>query len=84
MTKPEMPLHIQDAFEARVLDKDRVALAPEFVAFVRATAAASSLFPEEVWTKWQDYSRRCEGYDQSPVKSEFLEWYGLNTWEAKP
>jgi hypothetical protein len=39
---------------------------------------AACAFPktaEEVYVLWCDYSRTCSAYDQSPVKSEFLDWY---------
>jgi hypothetical protein len=30
---------------------------------------------EQVFGWWQEYTRDCRNYDQSPVQSEFLDWY---------
>jgi len=49
----------------------------EFREFLRETGSACQMpkTPEQVYELWREYTRVCSNYDQSPVKSEFLEWY---------
>jgi hypothetical protein len=48
---------------------------PDFQRKIKAIALQAGLAPSEVYEYWQQYSRQCTNYDQSPVMSEFISWY---------
>lgn len=50
-------------------------LAPEFRTWLREVAAGAGKTPEKVYAMWREYAESCRTADQSPVCSEFLEWY---------
>jgi hypothetical protein len=61
------------AFASRIADTEKVPLAPAFIQWVRGVAAANNLTEDDVWARWQNYSRLCDIYDQSALTSEFIE-----------
>lgn len=65
------------AFARRVADTGKVSLAPAFVDWVRKVAAENGLTEDDVWAKWQKYSKDCDAMDQSPSDIEFLQWNNL-------
>jgi hypothetical protein len=48
---------------------------PEFRAWLRAIGRPSNRTAEEVYALWKEYAQTCTNYDQSPVQSEFEQWY---------
>lgn len=48
---------------------------PDFQRKIKAIASQAGLTAPEVYEYWQQYSRQCSNYDQSPVMSEFINWY---------
>lgn len=49
----------------------------EFQTWLDAVATASGFSSERVLELWRDYCRNCETFDQSPVQTEFCQWYRL-------
>lgn len=74
----EAPAYNESFFE-RITDANRSPLHPDFVEFIYHTADLNIKTPTEIWQLWKAYSLQCQGMDQSPVKSEFLDWNGLKT-----
>ncbi len=68
---------ILQTFAERVADAGKAALAPEFVAWVRAVAVLNGKTEDVIWNLWQVHARENEAMDQSPTQSEFLAWRGL-------
>ncbi len=50
---------------------------PNFREWVVAIAGANAERPFDIFLRWRKYCRDCQGFDQSPVKFEFLNWNGL-------
>lgn len=48
---------------------------PDFQRKINTIASVAGLTGAEVYEYWQQYSRQCTNYDQSPVLSEFITWY---------
>lgn len=46
-----------------------------FQAKINAIAAVAGRTGEQVYELWRKYDRQCSLYDQSPVMSEFIQWY---------
>lgn len=77
MKTKEKHNHKAQTFDQRLVDPNKINLDFGFVAFIRDTARANDKTADEVWQLWQDYSKTCDGYDQSAVTQEFLEWNKL-------
>lgn len=54
---------------------DRTPLAPDFIARIEFLAERCGRTPMQVYTLWQEYSRRQEASGMSSLLSEFEEWY---------
>ena len=48
---------------------------PEFRAWLREIGAKCGKTAEQVYALWREYCQHCQWADQSPVKSEFCDWY---------
>jgi hypothetical protein len=48
---------------------------PDFQRKIKAISVVAGLTCAEVYEYWQQYSRQCTNYDQSPVMHEFINWY---------
>ena len=46
-----------------------------FKAWLSEVASEHGKSVEQVFGWWREYTRDCRNYDQSPVQSEFLDWY---------
>jgi hypothetical protein len=46
-----------------------------FKAWLSEVASEHGKSVEQVFGWWREYTRDCRNYDQSPVESEFLDWY---------
>jgi hypothetical protein len=46
-----------------------------FKAWLSEVASEYGKPVEQVFAWWREYTRDCRNYDQSPVQSEFLDWY---------
>jgi hypothetical protein len=49
----------------------------EFADWLNKIAKDNYLGAGSVFALWKEYTKICQGYDQSPVKSEFLDWNNL-------
>jgi hypothetical protein len=49
--------------------------AQQFVETITGLAKRSGKTPDDVYRLWKQYARQCEWSDQSPLLSEFQEWY---------
>ena len=63
--------------EARLADTTKTKLHEPFVDWLRYLAKENEKTPTDIWHLWQEYSKKCEGFDQSPARFEFLQWYKL-------
>jgi hypothetical protein len=59
-------------------------LCPEFRVWLAEVGTRCGKTPEQIYGMWWDYCRTCSSYDQSPVQSEFLEWYRAQLLAAPP
>jgi hypothetical protein len=58
-------------------------IAPEFKEWLGGVASANDKTLDQVFGMWKQYARDCSAYDQSPVKSEFLQWNTLEEATAR-
>ena len=69
-------------FEKRIADTNKTPLHKNFIIFIRGLAIENDMHEDGIYDRWQDYVNRCNAYDQSPVKSEFCQWYSLKSTEG--
>lgn len=68
-------------FQERINDKTKPELNINFIRFIKELAKNNPFNENEIFEMWRDYSSKCNSYDQSPVKSEFVQWYKLEANE---
>ena len=49
----------------------------EFRVWMRELGQRCGKTEEQIYKLWHNYTATCSNYDQSPVKSEFEQWYAL-------
>ena len=77
-----LPLTVQKALggtpdskaDGRFNSPDYGNRAPEFIAWVKQVASANGKSEDEIFRMWKEHVKINEGYDQSPLTSEFLDW----------
>lgn len=72
---------LTQTFQERTNDKTKTELNINFIRFIKELAKDNPFSEDEIYATWRDYTSKCQNYDQSPVKSEFVQWYKLNASE---
>ena len=60
---------------------NKTPLHANFIDFIREIASINNKHEDAIYDLWRDYVAKCDGYDQSPVKYEFCQWYKLECSE---
>ncbi len=77
-----MAILTQQSMKAREILQDVIALEKKFNGtcedFQRKIKRLALKYDKgflQIYDWWRDYSRDCQGFDQSPILMEFEEWY---------
>lgn len=68
---------MNQTFEQRIADATKTTLHKNFIEFIKESALKNNKSEDSIWNEWKEYVNKCASYDQSPVKSEFCQWYKL-------
>lgn len=69
-------------FKQRIEDTKKTPLAKSFIIFIRGIAIENDKSEDVIYRLWKEYCAKCQGYDQSPVKYEFCQWYKLQSTDG--